>query len=726
MNNIVSGLELTRVDYTIIGITNPNCLQLIPAQPKEPQRVAVADVDGILQVFSVKKEDIQIYFKTLPGQPIVSVKVAGATGTPTDKIFIASGNEVRGYTKKGKLFLTFDSGLTESISTMFVLGNDLFLCGKHIYTHFKDCKDSGSYLCGDRIVDVIAFHSKNSRRLTSLIACEGRMIRVLEHARVTVSMEVESSPTILHIYQYEETEAVLFGTADGRVGILDVENLQGFQRWLVTNTENNSSVCALDSYDLNGSEVNQVVVGRQDGSIEVYQVNIQEPLVESKLIYKYNCNESVSSLQCGVVAATGYDEILVVTYTGRVFGLTTQTIETNIDNSTAGYISSADTSQKIFKLKADIEELKGKIQKEREKYQLSSTHIYFNEVSAIPLLMVKDSFVLDKKTSTYNLSIEVPTAIDNILLQCNTEIDLLDVEKNSAVVSYCNSEMQDDNFLLATYRCQINTNRLDLKIRTVEGKKGMLQAYVTPLVQPKCSRVIKYEIKALSLHYRLHQFDTNRPFNALTIKGSFSLGEIHSWLSQCLPEVPEKPQIAEKTVLWFRSSLLDSVLECSYQKGEVEFRSDNVSTISTLKENLTYEATKKKIKIDISTSISDETINFLIKSAEEQLLKHQKLARDLELLDAINELEVTEEETMKCLSEKYKDLLKREKEIRATAQEDTGSLERLYGMLIGLYKDYYKFKGLNIKQKAEQLKALLKDYDYEKVIEFFRPAEKTT
>ncbi|CAH1234165.1 unnamed protein product [Diabrotica balteata] len=44
----------------------------------------------------------------------------------------------------------------------------------------------------------------------------------------------------------------------------------------------------------------------------------------------------------------------------------------------------------------------------------------------------------------------------------------------------------------------------------------------------------------------------------------------------------------------------------------------------------------------------------------------------------------------------------------------------------GLYTDYYKFKGLNIKQKAEQLKALLKDYDYEKVIEFFRPGEKNT
>lgn len=26
-----------------------------------------------------------------------------------------------------------------------------------MYNHYKDCKDIGSYLCGDRIIDVVAF-----------------------------------------------------------------------------------------------------------------------------------------------------------------------------------------------------------------------------------------------------------------------------------------------------------------------------------------------------------------------------------------------------------------------------------------------------------------------------------------------------------------------------------------------------------------------------------------
>lgn len=123
---------------------------------------------------------------------------------------------------------------------------------------------------------------------------------------------------------------------------------------------------------------------------------------------------------------------------------------------------------------------------------------------------------------------------------------------------------------------------MELKIRTEEGEKGTLQVYVTPLVQPKCSRNLQYDIKALSLHYRIHDFDNKRyefyeeilncnyvrfnfrSFNKLIFKGGFSLAEIHSWISNCLPEVPEKPQILDKNILWFQSSLLGTILQCSY------------------------------------------------------------------------------------------------------------------------------------------------------------------
>jgi len=66
--------------------------------------------------------------------------------------------------------------------------------------------------------------------------------------------------------------------------------------------------------------------------------------------------------------------------------------------------------------------------------------------------------------------------------------------------------MQSGNYLLATYRCQMNTTRLELKLRTIEGQHGTLRTYITPLVQPKCCQVRQYKIKPLSLHMRCHSF----------------------------------------------------------------------------------------------------------------------------------------------------------------------------------------------------------------------------
>lgn len=60
----------------------------------------------------------QPVFKTLPGQKISRLELGGAVGTPQEKIFISVGSEVRGFTKKGKQFLSFETNLMESIRAL--------------------------------------------------------------------------------------------------------------------------------------------------------------------------------------------------------------------------------------------------------------------------------------------------------------------------------------------------------------------------------------------------------------------------------------------------------------------------------------------------------------------------------------------------------------------------------------------------------------------------------
>ena len=63
-------------------------------------------------------------------------------------------------------------------------------------------------------------------------------------------------------------------------------------------------------------------------------------------------------------------------------------------------------------------------------------------------------------------------------------------------------DKKDNNAVLVTYRCQVNTTRLEMHIRTIEGHYGTLQLYITSKIQPRCSMLRRHTIKPLSLHQR--------------------------------------------------------------------------------------------------------------------------------------------------------------------------------------------------------------------------------
>jgi hypothetical protein len=75
---------------------------------------------------------------------------------PISKLFASNGNEIRGYTKKGKLFLGFDTNMTETISSMSITGNELCVAAKHVFNQYTDCKDANNFLSEDIITDVLA------------------------------------------------------------------------------------------------------------------------------------------------------------------------------------------------------------------------------------------------------------------------------------------------------------------------------------------------------------------------------------------------------------------------------------------------------------------------------------------------------------------------------------------------------------------------------------------
>ncbi|CAH1777872.1 unnamed protein product [Owenia fusiformis] len=715
-------LSLSRVDYIQVGVTAPKTMRLLPpAGKKDPiQKIAIADQDGVLQCFNMKKAEPVHAFKTLPGQKISRMELGGPVGGVREKIFVASGAEVRGYTKKGKQFLGFDTNLTETIKTMYVEGSDLFLCGNYIYNHYRDCKDMNYFLSADKVNDVICLPTDHNPDVTPILACQDRVLRVLQDSELLYEVEVPGPPTTLSLYSNdggEDGNEICYGTSDGKCGLVQINRQQPIHRWELGNEKRNGGVLCIDNYDITADGVLDLIVGRDDGLVEIYGYDEAD---EPVLRHSHQCSESVTSVQGGVVASAGYDEIVCATYAGWVLGITTEPQIKEQSNTPGGttqsYVDKA-VHQKIGTLKQELEDLQQKVVRERERYQTTAHNK--KAISAVPHFNINDKFILSREDASYTLSLEVQMAIDNVLLQSDVPIDLLDVDKNSAVVSYSACNPEEGNFLLATYRCQANMTRLELKIRSIEGQYGTVQAYVTPRLQPKTCQVRQYHIKPLSLHQRTHNFDENRHYNSLILTGNFSLAEIHSWVCFCLPELPERTPAGDSVSFHFLSSFLDTMLDCSYKKGEGIFRSDNISTISILKDVLSKEATRKKIHLNINYEINDASIPYTLQLIHPKLEYQLLLAKKVQLIDALKELQVHEQD-ISFMSPEYQQILKDADKLQEEYKKQPCHLERLYGMITDLFIDKYKFKGQNVKSRVPHLLEVLDNYELQGLIEFFQ------
>ncbi|XP_071874567.1 BBSome complex member BBS7 isoform X4 [Bombus fervidus] len=699
-------LPLSRTDYAAVGVTSKGTTKVFPAtEHRQTQKFAVADHDGVLHVYGIKKGELQVSFKSLPG-PRINKLVLGGTGH--DKIYIAQGNTVKGYTKKGKLFLEFDTNLIDPISALYVLGPNLAACARDLYHRYHDCKDADSYLAGETLYDIVLLPT-DGNFMFAILACGDCAIRVLHGTKTPAILRLPSVPTVLSLYRegdLESKERVLVGTIDGKVGLLILHGNKTLRiTWLLNMT--GSEVTSLDTYELQDGL--DILIGRQDGTVEVYTFPEEDML--PFLRYRYNAKESISSVVGGIIGAAGYPEVLVTTYSGRIFGLTTKP---------PGLLE-ADQNDGLTKLKAEIEQLQEKLKEEKEAASFSVDPL------APLILSVNHRMILNREDASYSLSIELDTPIDNILIQSDTPIELLDVESNSAVVSLSTCNPREGNFVLATYRCQVNTNHLEMRLRTIEGQPGTLQIYVTSQVQPKCCRKISIPISALSLHVRQHEADNSEthvegPFNELKLIGGFTVAEMHAWLSFALSDVPERPHLEEgEATLTYVSSFIGTLLKCKYKKGSAIFLGENISSIIILRDILTREATKRKIKLDVFCDVSDGSISRVLELIFPQLNAAHDLITKVKILNALEEWELKENPKENLCSE-YQELIQKESEIKSQMAKDNEILERLHAVITDLYVDWERAKRsrrIGSKDVAEKLSAALKSRELVQVLQAF-------
>ena len=273
--------------------------------------------------------------------------------------------------------------------------------------------------------------------------------------------------------------------------------------------------------------------------------------------------------------------------------------------------------------------------------------------------------------------------------------------------------------ILATFRCQTNTTRLEIKISSIEGQFGQFRAYVLTRVTPKSCQVRNYTIKALSLHKRKYlEARVGDEMNRFVITGQFSLSEAYSWLYFTLPEIPEKlsnPANESRIEFSFQSTLVNTRLQIELTEGRMYFESDSVSTISILKDFLTREATRRSIPIELKLDLKRSTVNAVLTTIYAKLkalIKHRSNAK---LKDAIQEIETVDKEVARRMARELEE--SEDKLAELGLQGDQNELDRFYGLITDLFIDYEKLNGNNtsnminiFKPKIEEMVNLIETY----------------
>eukprot|EP00928_Gymnodinium_smaydae_P003120 TRINITY_DN11116_c0_g2_i1.p1 TRINITY_DN11116_c0_g2~~TRINITY_DN11116_c0_g2_i1.p1 ORF type:complete len:846 (+),score=208.93 TRINITY_DN11116_c0_g2_i1:168-2540(+) len=783
-------VHLHRVDLMHGQAMAKDTLSVLPFGKKKQQKVAVGDDGGALSVIYMKKGEVQTEWKSSAlGREISCVVLQHMK----DKIFVGCGQSIHGFTRKGKEFVKIKTNLTETIHHLFVDENIIWTGGEYIMNIYDQCKDSGFVMVKDRINDLTCAAIAPGDWLSSVVACQDKFLRVYVGEKLYHELSVEGPCTSLSVYgrrtgdesaqpQQNSGEGVvlLYGTEQGMVGMCNADNKAMRRTGGITERQTRpglsgvgagtrrARVSSLHTEDITRSGAPDIIVGRDDGNLEVWTLgNAGAPTssrleqVPPTLTSELNLAESIRALDSGNITGGDHSEIVLTTYSGRVLVFTPspaardptgaeiaqaeETVQESAFNSVihnAGPIAGpglasmakavgvpgsgqakkntpeeekqikAEKERRMKALEADVDKLRQQLDKEKQMYQrLSSSNVAVQTTTK-----VSHRFHLNGEEACYILTVESQAALEMISLRADVGVDLLDHEGTAAIISKSNGDPA--NPLLATYRMQEPGTRFQIRLRTVEGLSGTISCFVLPATSPKTAHLVNLQVKPLSLHEKITEPPPEVPMNELKLSGPFTVMDMHQWISLCVNELPTRPT-DDEMVIAYRSTFVGTILHGRYTKGTASFRSDSITTISVLKDLITREATGRKINININVDVKDETFPRFLELIHPKLAFQHSLTQQVRMVEPLREVQLQEGSTS-FLAPELQTVLNHATEIQQQFELQPQRLAFLHNIVISAYRHKWRLRGhQNVDYKIQDLQKLLEAYNVEQITAFF-------
>ena len=157
---------------------------------------------------------------------------------------------------------------------------------------------------------------------------------------------------------------VVYGLDDGDLGMMTLHDGYVQRRFHLPGPEsgNKDGISLVSSHDLTKDGVSDLIVARNDGRLQVYGFDMggSEPNVQ----FNAHLDESIHAMTCGVVSSPGFEELVAVTYSGRVMSFTTEPVNVRDTSDAMGRsVGQLKNESRVKSMRKELDDLHKKVLK---------------------------------------------------------------------------------------------------------------------------------------------------------------------------------------------------------------------------------------------------------------------------------------------------------------------------------------------------------------------------
>ena len=720
--------EVSKQSFVTVGGISKNCIRLFPRNQKKvtSQDIFFGDCRGIIYSITYESDEPKILIKTDPyPKEVCGVEI----DLESQRIYFAVGNSIYSIDKDNKNKWKVEFNIASDIQIFKIISSNIWTITNNYISKFVFGEVTNSVYTFDSKTKITAFHITEviiNQKLVLLIGSEDNKIKINEENEMVHIIPTKGAPTCFCLGKLTLDDKCLnyyyFGTYLGSIGCVKIVDENEMELIFESKrVKEQFDIVDIKVDDINYDSNCELIAIRPNGDVEIY--SILDDYHNINLICKYETKETLTGLVIGKYKDNENIEIILSSLTGLVFSLTPRIVreKKNIDARAL--------RANIEKERADISRLTEKLNTKKEEFNKKNKTV---DTVAKNNFKINYKFSLIYKQSLFQLSLDSEFPMEMVLISCpKTKIDIVELKTKEVNLNIIEEKNMDKDTLsqykfIATLSMKDSIHHLELLLRTYEGQNDEIQICVIPYNKPKTAQFIKIPVYALSFH-KIYEpeyeteleslvlgCDDDKITNKLEID-NIRPSEINQILHLIIPNIPEQIE-EDKAHYTLRSTFLNTLVDINIENNKCEIKSPFISTLMTLKKQISREAEIRRKKINTPITFNRFSVGKILELFDPKIQEIFNLEKEYKIFMAFKELgdSVSNEE----LPEKYLVIKNKGDEICKNYKNRALNLNYYKCLIEQLFLDIKEVYSVD-SDKLDEIGMLMTDYSFDKLKKIF-------